>query len=65
MKFLVTGWNEWKTSKKEMTVDARTAKAAREKALQSRSMDGGIISVRRLGKKPSSSELERGGPDDR
>lgn len=63
--FLVRGKDEWGQSEREMHVTADTAKEAREKALNSRSMDGGIISVRQVKSRPRKSKDERGGPGDR
>ncbi len=49
--FLVTGKNEWKSGTRQMlVVGARTKKEAREIARDSRSMDGGVTSVRELSK---------------
>ena len=62
--YAVVGKDEWGQSERTGTFWAVDAKDAKNQAMLSRSMDGGIVSAR-LVKPPKHRSLERGGPNDR
>lgn len=52
--FRVVGLNEWSQGKRTLVVQAKNAKEAKELALNTRTIDGGVVSCREVKSKKKS-----------